>query len=73
MVIEPSCSLGSLGVEFVKGSSKCKVEGTPKYIPTSPSVDWNAVADEIAVRSDGDSLYTDSLDELTMSWRHGIG
>ena len=73
MVIEPSCSPGSPDIEFVKGSSKCKVEGTPKYVPTSPLVDWNTVADEIAVQSDRDSLYTDSLDELTMSWRHGIG
>jgi hypothetical protein len=73
MVIKPSCSPGSPGVEFVEGSSECKVEGTPEYIPTSPSVDWNAIADEIAARSDGDSLYEDSLDELTMSWRYGIG
>ena len=73
MVIEPSCSPGSPDTEFVEGSSECKVEGTPKYVPTSPSVDWNAVADGIAVWSDGDSLYADSLDELTMSWRHGIG
>ena len=72
-VIEPSCSPGSPDIEFIKGSSKCKVEGTPEYIPTSPSVDWNAIADEIAVRSDGDSLYADSLDKLTMSWKHGIG
>ena len=73
MVIEPSYSPGSPDVEFIKGSSECKVEGTPEYIPISPSVDWNTVADEIAVRSDRDSLYADSLDELTMSWRHGIG
>ena len=73
MVIEPSCSPGSPDVEFAEGSSECKVEGTPEYVPTSPSVDWNAVADGIAVQSDGDSLYADSLDELTMSWRHGIG
>ena len=59
--------------EFVKGSSECKVEGTPEYVPTSPSVDWNTVADEIAARSDRDSLCVDSLYELTMSWRHGIG
>jgi hypothetical protein len=31
VVIEPHCSLGSPGVEFVEGSSKGKVEGTPKY------------------------------------------
>ena len=73
MVIEPSCSPGSPGAEFVEGSSECKVEGTPKYVPTSPSMDWNTVADGIAVRSDGDNLDADSLDELTMSWRHGIG
>ena len=73
MVIEPSCSPGSPDIEFIEGSSECKVEGTPKYIPTSPLVDWNTVADEIAAWSDGDSLYADSLDELTMSWRHGIG
>ena len=73
MVIESSCSPGSPDAEFIEGSSKCKVEGTPKYVPTSPSVDWNAVADGIAAQSDGDSLYADSLDELTMSWRHGIG
>ena len=73
MVIEPSCSPGSPEAEFVKGSSECKVEGTPEYVPTSPSMDWNAVADGIAARSDGDSLDVDSLDELTMSWRHGIG
>ena len=73
MVIEPSCSPGSPDAESVEGSSKCKVEGTPKYVPTSPSMDWNAVADGIAARSDGDSLDADSLDELTMSWRHGIG
>ena len=71
-VIEPSCSPSSPGVEFVKGSSKCKAEGTPKYVSTSPSVDWNAVTDEIAARSKGDSLYEDSLDKLTMSWRYGI-
>ena len=73
MVIEPSCSPGSPEAEFVEGSSKCKVEGTPECVPTSPSIDWNAVADGIAARSDGDSLDADSLDELTMSWRHGIG
>ena len=73
MVIEPSCSPGSPDVEFIEGSSECKVEGTPEYVPTSPLVDWNTVADEIAAQSDRDSLYADSLDELTMSWRHGIG
>ena len=73
MVIEPSCSPGSPDAEFIEGSSEHKVEGTPKYVPTSPSVDWNTVADGIAVWSDGDSLYMDSLDELTISWRHGIG
>ena len=73
MVIKPSCSPGSPDAEFIEGSSECKVEGTPEYVPTSPSVDWNTVADGIAVQSDGDSLYADSLDELTMSWRHGIG
>ena len=73
MVIEPCCSPGSPDVEFVEGSSEWKVEGTPKYVLTSPSVDWNAVANEIAVQSDRDSLYADSLDKLTMSWRHGIG
>ena len=54
MVIEPSCSPGSPDIEFVEGNSKCKVEGTPEYVPTSPSMDWNAVADGIAARSDGD-------------------
>ena len=39
MVIEPSCSPGSPDTEFVKGSSECKVEGTPEYVPTSPSMD----------------------------------
>ena len=34
MVIEPSCSPGSPDAEFVQGSSKCKAEGTPKYVPT---------------------------------------
>jgi hypothetical protein len=57
-----------------KGSSKGKVKGTPKYIPTSPSVDWNAVTDEMAVGPDGqDSLDEDSLEDLTMSWQWGIG
>lgn len=42
-------------------------------MPTSPSVDWNTVTDEIAVGSDGDSLDEDSLDNPTMSWRYGIG
>ena len=45
MVIEPSCSPGSPDAEFVEGSSECKVEGTPEYVPTSPSMDWNTVAD----------------------------
>jgi hypothetical protein len=43
VVIEPHCSPGSPGVELVKGSSEGKVEGTPEYVPTSPSVDWHAV------------------------------
>ena len=73
MVIEPSCSPGFLEAEFVEGSSECKVEGTPEYVPTSPSMDWNTVAGGIAAQSDGDSLDADSLDKLTMSWRHGIG
>jgi hypothetical protein len=68
VVIEPCCSLG---VELVKGSSKGKVEGTPKYMPTSPLVDWNAVADEMAAGPD--SLDKDSLEDLTMSWCWGIG
>ena len=72
-MIKSSCSLGSPGVEFIKASSKCKVKGTPKYVPTSLSVDWNAVAEEIAVGPDGDSLNEDSLDKLTMPWRYGIG
>jgi hypothetical protein len=73
-VIEPRCSPGSPGVEFVKGSSEGKVEGTPEYVPTSPSVDWNAVADEMAADPrDCDSLNKDTLEDLTMSWRHGIG
>ena len=43
------------------------MEGTPEYVPTSPLVDWNAVADEIAVGPDGgDSLDEDSLDGLAM-------
>ena len=64
MVVELHCSPG---IEFVKGSSKGKVEGTPEYVPTSPLVDWNAVADEIAVGPDGgDSLDEDSLDGLAM-------
>jgi hypothetical protein len=66
VVIEPHCSPG---VEFVEGSSKGKVEGTPEYVPTSPSVDWNAVADEMAASPDSwDSLDEDSLEDLTMSW-----
>jgi hypothetical protein len=74
VVIEPCCSPGSPGVEFVKGSSEGKVEGTPKYIPTSPSVDWNMVADEVAVDPyDRNSLDEDTLEDLTMSWRHGLG
>jgi hypothetical protein len=68
-VIEPHCSLGSPGVEFVKGSSEGKVEGTPKYVPTSPSVDWSVVADEMAVNHyDHNSLDEDTLEDLTMSW-----
>ena len=71
VVIEPHCSLG---VEFVEGSFEVKVEGTPKYVPTSPSVDWNAVTDEMAVGPDGqDSLDKDSLEDLTMSWCWEIG
>jgi hypothetical protein len=71
VVIEPHCSPG---VEFVKGSSEEKMEGTPEYVPTSPSVDWNAVADEMAAGPDGrDSLDEDSLDALTMPWHYGIG
>jgi hypothetical protein len=74
VVIEPRCSPGSPGVEFIEGSSEGKVEGTPEYVPTSPSVDWNAIADEMAVDPyDRDSLDEDTLEDLTMSWRHGIG
>jgi hypothetical protein len=74
VVIEPCCSPGSPGVEFVKGSSEGKVEGTPKYVPTSPLVDWNMVADEIAADPyDCNSLNKDTLEDLTMSWQHGIG
>jgi hypothetical protein len=73
VVIEPHCSPGFPGVEFVEGNSEGKVKGTPKYVPTSPLLDWNAVADEIAVGPDGDSLNKDSLDNLTMSWQYGIG
>jgi hypothetical protein len=74
VVVEPRCSLGSPGVEFVEGSSEGKVEGTPEYVPTSPSVDWNVVADEMAADPyDHDSLDEDSLEDLTMSWRYGIG
>jgi hypothetical protein len=74
VVIEPRCSPGSPGVEFVEGSSEGKVEGTPEYVPTSPSVDWSAVADEMAADPyDRDSLDEDTLEDLTMSWRHGIG
>jgi hypothetical protein len=73
VVIEPHCSPGSPGVKFVEGSSEGKVEGTPKYVPTSPSVDWNAVADEMAADPyDCNSLDEDTLEDLTMSWRHGI-
>jgi hypothetical protein len=37
-------------------------------------VDWNAVADEMAVDPyDRDSLDEDTLEDLTMSWQHGIG
>jgi hypothetical protein len=69
VVIELRCSPGSPGVDFVKGSSKGKVKGTPEYVPTSPSVDWNAVTDEMAVGPDGrDSLDEDSLEDLTMYW-----
>jgi hypothetical protein len=68
-VIELCCSLSSPGVEFIEGSSEGKVEGTPKYVPTSPLVDWNAVADEmVGGPDDRDSLDKDSLDDLTMSW-----
>jgi hypothetical protein len=74
VVIELRCSLGSPGVEFVEGSSKSKVEGTPKYVPTSPSVDWNVVADEMAADPyDWDSLDEDTSEDLTMSWQHGVG
>jgi hypothetical protein len=74
VVIEPRCSPGSPGVEFVEGSSEGKVEGTPEYVPISPSVDWSAVADEMAADPyDRDSLNEDTLEDLTMSWRHGIG
>jgi hypothetical protein len=74
VVIELHCSPGSPGVEFVEGSSEGKVEGTPKYVPTSPSVDWNTVADEMAANPyDRDSLDEDTLEDLTMSWQHGIG
>jgi hypothetical protein len=72
VVIEPHCSPGSPGVEFIEGSSESKVEGTPKYVPTSPPMD--AVADEMAAGPDRrDSLDKDSLEDLTMSWRYGIG
>ena len=74
VVIEPRGSPSSPGVEFVEGSSEDKVEGTPEYVPTSPSVDWNVVADEmVADPYDRDSLDEDTLEDLTMSWRHGIG
>jgi hypothetical protein len=74
VMIEPRCAPGSPGVEFVEGSSEGKVEGTPKYVPTSPPMDWDAVADEIAANPyDRNSLEEDTLDDLTMSWRHGIG
>jgi hypothetical protein len=69
VVIEPRCSPGSPGVKFVEGSSEGKVEGTPKYVPTSPSVDWNAVTDEMAADPyDRDSLDEDTSEDLTMSW-----
>jgi hypothetical protein len=69
VMIEPRCSLGSPGVEFVEGSSEGKVEGTPEYVPTSPLVDWNVVADEMAANPyDHDSLDKDTLEDLTMSW-----
>jgi hypothetical protein len=74
VVIEPCCSPGSPGVEFVEGSSKEKVKGTPEYVPTSPSVDWNAVTDEmVGGPDDRGSLGEDSLEDLTMSWQYGIG
>jgi hypothetical protein len=74
VVIEPCCSPGSPGVKFVEGSSEGKVEGTPEYVPTSPSVDWDALADEMAADPyDHNSLDKDTLEDLTMSWRHGIG
>jgi hypothetical protein len=74
IVIEPPCSPGSPEVEFVEGSSEGKVERTPKYVPTFLSVDWNTVADEMAADLyDHNSLNKDTLDDLTMSWRHGIG
>jgi hypothetical protein len=73
VVIEPRCSPGSPGVEFIKGSSERKVEGTPEYVPTSPPMDWNTIADEVAAGPDGrDSLDKDSLEDLTMSWQYGI-
>jgi hypothetical protein len=69
VMIEPCCFPGSPGVEFIEGSSKGKVEGTPEYVPTSPSVDWNVVADEMAADPyDCDSLDEDTLEDLTMSW-----
>jgi hypothetical protein len=72
--VPSGCSPGSPGVEFVKGSSEGKVKGTPKYVPTSPLVAWNAVTDEMAVGPDGqNSLDKDSLEDLTMSWQYGIG
>jgi hypothetical protein len=41
-------------------------------VSTSPLVDWNAVADEMAASPDGqDSLDKDSLGDLTMSWCWG--
>jgi hypothetical protein len=59
VVISLHCSLG---VEFIEGSSEGKVEGTPKYVPTSPSMDWNAIAGGMAVDPNGqDSLNGDSL------------
>jgi hypothetical protein len=67
VVIEPHCSPG---VEFVEGSSEEKMEGTPEYVPTSPSVDWIAVADEMAAGPGGrDSLDEDSLDAVRTTQR----
>jgi hypothetical protein len=66
VVIEPRCSPGSPGVEFVEGSSEGKVEGTTKYVPCG--------TDEMAADPyDHDSLDKDTLEDLTLSWRHGVG